>query len=327
MHSILVLSNLLFLFLLSLASHIQAKPFPIGFSIPECKIVQQIPEKDRDFAYIVPGDLNTYIYNFEAEYYTDYQRSYYAITREKAGWDCMRHYEILANGCIPYFLDIDKCNPNTMTFLPKELIKEAMNLDGVSYGKIDHTKFNYVKYHELLNKLLDHTRKYLTTRAMSQYILDTINYSGNGKILYLSNDASPDYLRCCILIGLKELLQDRIIDFPKIEHIYKNYTGNILRFYLSNLYGKRLYGKGMSYTKIIDDIPIDRSNIEQRIKNKEFDLIIYGSVHRGLRFYDLVCQIYEAEKIVYLCGEDSRSCDHLHLHNLFLREFDAYKEE
>jgi hypothetical protein len=46
-------------------------------------------------------------YNTEEEYYNEYKKSYFAITTKKCGWDCMRHYEILANGCIPYFLNIE----------------------------------------------------------------------------------------------------------------------------------------------------------------------------------------------------------------------------
>jgi hypothetical protein len=288
-------------------------PHPIQFSIPESKIVQKIPVKDLDFAPLIPGQLDTYIYERESEYYKDYQRSYYAVTCKKAGWDCLRHYEILANGCIPYFIDLDLCDLNTMYFLPRDLIREAMNLEGVSYLKIDHQKFDKAKYENLLKKLLAHTRKYLTTKAMASYLLKTIQYKGNGKILFLSYDQYPDYMRCLTLIGLRELLQDRLVDYPKIEHLYKSYTGNI----------SELYGKGMTYSKTLEELPIDRNHIEERIKNKEFDLIIYGSVHRGLLFYDLVKQTYAPKKIIYICGEDCHSCEFINLKNLFIREFEG----
>jgi len=290
-------------------------PFPIGFSIPEIKIVTEIPHKDKDFAHIIPGNRKTYIYNSELDYYNDYRRSYYAFTWKKCGWDCMRHYEILASGCIPYFTNLEKCNPNTMHFLPKDLIKEAMQLEGVSYGKIDHTKFNIERYYEILNQLLEHTRNYLTTRSMAQYFLDSINYSGNGKILFLSRSLSPDYMKECLLIGLKEILGDRVIDALKIDYIYTNYPRDT----------KKLYGKGFSYTKIIEDLPVDRSNLEQRIQNKEFDLIIYGSVHRSCPFHETVKKYYEPEKIIYVCGEDCHTCSFVNVNTLFLREYDAFK--
>jgi hypothetical protein len=65
---------------------------------------------------------------------------------------------------------------------------------------------------------------------------------------------------------------------------------------------------------------VDRDNIEQKIQNKEFDLVIYGPIHRELHFYDLVRKIYDPQSIIYLCGDDEHRCN-LSLHNLFLREF------
>lgn len=294
---------------------VHAAPYSIQFGIPESKIVNSIPQKDRDFAFIIPGQVDTYIYTKEEDYYRDYQRSLYAVTCKKAGWDCMRHYEILANGCIPYFLNLDDCDEKTMPFLPRELIKEAMNLEGVSYLHIDYSKFNRAKYDEILTKLLDYTRKYLTTKQIAKYILDTVNYSGKGKILYLSGSIEPDYLRCTTLIGLKELLGNKILDVPKIQHIYKSYSGNI----------EVLYGRGMSYTKIIDDRPLNRGNILKRILNKEFDLVIYGSVHRGMPFHAEVLKTYEPERVAYICGEDGHICSMAHWPNFFLREYESYQ--
>ena len=291
------------------------KPEPIQFSIPETKIVSSAPAKDTDFAYIITGQLSTYIYNDEASYYAGYQRAYYAVTMKKGGWDCMRHYEILANGSIPYFIDLDKAPEKTMFRLPRKLIQEAMNLPGVSYLKIDHNIFNKQRYFELLDELLEYTRKNLTTRSMAQYLLDEIGYAKKGKILFLSGDVKPDYLRCLTLIGLKEILGKEVVDYPKIEHIYKGYPGEL----------KALYGKGISYSKIIDDENLDRDNIEQRIKTKEFEIVIYGSVHRGIPYHDLVHATYPDRKIIYLDGEDFGLAGTKKLPNLFLREFPEIK--
>lgn len=308
-----------FLAFISLFFPIQAKPYPIGFAIPESKIVTKIPGKQKDFAFMTPLDPATYIYSNEEDYYANYRNSFFAVTCKKAGWDCMRHYEILACGCIPYFLNLDQCDDQTMHLLPRDLIKKAMNLEGVYYdpskgplkaGYIDHSKFNRAQYDEILEKLLAYTRKYLTTRAMAEYVLKTIDYSGEGKILYLSNCICPDYLRCLMLTGFKEIYQNKVVDIPKIPHIYKGCCGT-----------SGLYGKGISYTQNVEDLPIDRTNIEQRIINKEFDLIIYGSLHRGMPYLDLVQRVYPSEKIVYFCGEDLHHCCYFHYHNLFLREF------
>ncbi len=290
--------------------HTEATVHPIQFSLSESKIIDPLP-KDRDFAFIIPGAPETYIYTKEVDYINDYQRSYYAITCKKAGWDCLRHYEILSSGCIPYFIDLEKCNPNIMPFLPRDLILEAMHLPGVSYREIDHSKFDSKRYYEILNQLLDHTRKHLSSAAMARYLLEKVHYSGSGKVLFLAGNTAPDYLQVCTLIGLKEHLGDRVIDFPKIDYIYKSYKGNI----------NELYGKGFSYTAVIPDIPVDRSSIRKRIRNHEFDLIIYGSVHRGLPFHTLVKHSYQENEIVHLCGEDAHCCEYMDLPQLFLREW------
>ncbi len=304
-----VFSLLITLFFLSFSTLI-AKPYPITFAIPECKIVDKIPEKDLDFAPLIPGKLDTYKYTEEEEYYRDYRRSYFAITQKKGGWDCLRHYEILACGCIPYFLDLESCNEDTLYFFPKQLVKEAMNLKGVHRGYIDFDIFDEARYSEILEELLQYTREHLTTKQMGKYILRTAGYSGTGKVLYLSNSIWPDYMRCTMLIGLKEALGTDVIDVPKIPHIYTSYPQV-----------RHLYGRGFSYTKILPDDQVDRENIEKRIKNKEFELIIYGSVHRGLPHYNLVLENYPQDKIFYICGEDAHNCEFLTLPNLFLREF------
>lgn len=295
-------------------------PFPIQFSIPESKVVPCVPDKEQAFATVNPYDRSTYIYDNEKDYYEDYQRSYYAITCKKAGWDCMRHYEILANGAIPYFVDLDKAPDDTMVFLPRELILEAMHLEGVDRETmtIDFERFDKARYFEIAEELLEHTRRYLTTRKMAEYVLERVNYTGNGKVLYISGCLWPDYMRCTLLIGLREVLGNRLIDYPQVPHLYTSYPQEAV---------KGLYGKGISYSRVLENLPINRDNIEERIRNKEFDLIVYGSVHRGLGYHDLVKELYHPDQIVYICGEDIHGCDFYHHHNLFLREFDWNREK
>jgi hypothetical protein len=71
---------------------------PINFCIPKQLIVDKVPTKIKDYASIIPGDLSTYIYDNQIDYYLDYENSHYGVTIKKGGWDCLRHYEILMNG-------------------------------------------------------------------------------------------------------------------------------------------------------------------------------------------------------------------------------------
>ena len=99
--------------------------YPINFAIPKEKIVHTINPKPLNIlAPLIPGKYSTYIYENEQDYYQSYQNSIFALTYEKMGWDSLRHYEILMNGCIPLFLNIDKCPEKILTNLPKKLLFE-----------------------------------------------------------------------------------------------------------------------------------------------------------------------------------------------------------
>lgn len=145
--------------------------YPISFAIPEEKICA-IPltiEKTRILAKLIPGDQynRKYIYNNETDYYNGYRESYFGTTFKKAGWDCMRHYEILANYCLPYFPDLQNCPRLTMVNFPKEQILKANNL---------YTNFNIEKdlqqYYELLNEVFTYTKNHLITTVLAKYIID-----------------------------------------------------------------------------------------------------------------------------------------------------------
>lgn len=135
---------------------------PVNFCIPERLIVSDIPPKERMLATVVPGDRGTYIYERQEDYYKDYRESYFGLTMKKGGWDCCRHYEILLNGCIPMFPGLEQCPGQTMTFFPKKLVLESNRL-------LD--SFCSDEYWEYNTLLLEHTRRYLTTKAVFQYIL------------------------------------------------------------------------------------------------------------------------------------------------------------
>jgi hypothetical protein len=91
----------------------------ISFSIPEEKVVREVPrEKERLFArhvqceaahghpYIAAECGRDYAFHVEDEYRRDLQASRFGVTMRKAGWDCMRHYEIAANGAVPCFYQL-----------------------------------------------------------------------------------------------------------------------------------------------------------------------------------------------------------------------------
>ncbi|MBO0887662.1 hypothetical protein J2P12_01025 [Candidatus Bathyarchaeota archaeon] len=147
--------------------------YPIHFAIPASKIGRlcHLP-KTRVRAHIDPRDRSTYIYSTEQEYYSDYAQSLFAFTVKKGGWDCLRHYEIMANGCIPLFLDLDQCPSTTCMQLPKGELLEALQYqdrDG-SYWDTEEGKNLWLSlYRRIHLKFACHS----TTERLADYVLRT----------------------------------------------------------------------------------------------------------------------------------------------------------
>ena len=59
------------------------------------------------------------------KYYEQYSRSLFATTTRKGGWDCLRHYEILKNNCLPFFPKIEEKPRLTMFNYPVKLQKKS----------------------------------------------------------------------------------------------------------------------------------------------------------------------------------------------------------
>jgi hypothetical protein len=292
---------------------------PITFCIPEEKIVKSILMKTKILSSLIPGRIETYIYNTEEEYYNEYRQSFFAITTKKSGWDCMRHYEIIANGCIPYFPNIEQCPPYTMALLPKTLFIQGNQLfNQFSHKNINELTTNDIKvYSELLVQFLDYTRENLTTHHMANYMIEKSGIENVSRILYLSGDMNPDYLRCLLLHGCKERFGSNCHDYPKVSHLYESNPINY----------RHLYGKGITYSNLLEhslhNDMLD-TRIEEDIKNKYYDLVVYGSYHRGMPLYNLICSVYRPNEIILVCGEDIHQCDYNEWvnkgHHVFVRE-------
>ena len=289
---------------------------PITFSIPREKIVDEVPKKTKFLSDLIPGNISTYVYANEHDYYKEYQQSLFATTTKKGGWDCMRHYEIIANGAIPYFPGIEQCPEKTMALFPKQTVIKGNALFAKLNKKILDEE-DMREYTTVSRELLSYLRENLTTRKMAEYVLQRVCRSETKRILYLSGNVSPDYLRCVTLHGFKDLMGANCHDYPKVPHLYKT----------NHIDYSRLYGRGITYSNLLDSMVRDDSldnSIEDDIINRRYDLIIYGSYHRGMPFYDQVLRTYAPSEIVLLCGEDEHICDcknHVNKgYNVFVRE-------
>lgn len=179
---------------------------PIHFAIPETAIRKIENPKIYPFAPLVPVNhswnsehIKTYIYDDENTYMSEYQKSWFAYTCKKGGWDCLRHYEILAAGCVPWFTDIEVCPSNTLFRFPKELCIKAKKIQGclpgttINYnpnvetylGTTEKIKlgeargsiaenFDFGMYYEILEDMRYVLREKLTTKSLAEYLLNSI---------------------------------------------------------------------------------------------------------------------------------------------------------
>jgi hypothetical protein len=289
--------------------------YPITFSIPSEKIVSTIPSKTKILAQINPMGVgkHTYIYDKEDDYYNDYKKSLFAITRKKGGWDCMRHYEIIACGCIPVFENLEFCPKNTLFNFPKELLiksKFYFDLLNKKYNFNNNNSILILSNEEinicnnLINNLLEYARNNLTTKSISKYILSKVNLKVDN-ILYISNPVDGDYLRCLVLHGFKELFGKQCEDYPFLGHIYKYCDEN------SDIDYKILHGMGFSYTNLINKELhefINDDTIKDNIIKKKYDLVIYSSLHKNKPLFEIISKYYQNNQIIFLCGEDIHQC-------------------
>ena len=303
--------------------------YPITFSIfPENLVDYRCqPIKHLPFATYDPGSGYSYDWGDEEYYFRLYRDSYYAITKKKGGWDCNRHYEIMHSGTMPYFLELENSPSRSVSFLPKKLLIEARDLPGVSNTKeIDFNKFDKNKYYQLLQRLQYHAEKRLTTVAMANYILRTIKPLLNADglfinttiktVLYIGN-LETDYIKDMMLNGFYHIFGGNLTSwkgemFQTDWPTYKPYKPGIAQDVLKPT---SFWGIGFSYNfrnyEFKEYFYRDRyihgdvENVRNRIKNHEFDLIIYGSINRISVFLDdLPGFNYKKSQIIMIDGDD-----------------------
>jgi hypothetical protein len=143
---------------------------PIQFAIPKEKIIPaKLEIKERLMAHCDPRDRATYVYyGDEYKYYQQYATSYFGYTMKKGGWDCCRHYEIMAAGAIPYFANLDACPIRTLNWLPKRHLAAARDLYD-SWGTGQDDPATWLELAEMMQEVL---RRDLTTVALAKRILE-----------------------------------------------------------------------------------------------------------------------------------------------------------
>jgi len=275
--------------------------YPIVIGLPAAAVVSCVPTKHRHFAPQKSRGAYSFTIAEEAEYKRSYRQSRFAVTTKKSGWDCLRHYEILGSGTAPYFERLEDASEGTLRHLPKESL---IKLRSIADGWDSDPSLSEFLYLCEISRLLAYTQQHLTTKAVAQYVLDVALKPSARRILFLGGNEGTDYVRDMLLHGMKEVVRERggvVVDFVRPPHMYwSDDTGP------KEWSNEGLYGLGFTYARwltAVDD-DVDRADIDGRIRAREFDLVVFGSVHRGMPFLDVVGESYGRDEIVFVDGED-----------------------
>jgi hypothetical protein len=266
--------------------------------------------KLHEIAPLIPGDRTTYWFgaNQEEEYNAMYRTSLFAHTMKKGGWDCLRHYEIMANGCIPLFKDLEHCPSHTLVTFPKEIVLEATcdlaPLDAPTTNLHWYNKKS--KYMEYAKKMLQHLRENCSTSATLSYFLSKLTLVPKNVLLIMGN-IGVNYTRETFWIGMKRYIQSVggvAVEYPKMDFMYNTYGGN----------KAQLYGNGFTYSmRLEDDYSFGHDEIVDKLKSHFFDMVIYGKVgpdelyegsHPNMPLWEHVFPRYNRNEIVFLYGGD-----------------------
>jgi len=165
----------------------ESEVFPTGFGIPKERIKpidflskQQPYQKTAPAAAIfsdiveMGGGFSHHKFTEEEDYYNDLSSSWFGLTCKKGGWDCLRHYEIIASGTLLLFRDYDQkpklCSPQELpcfSYRNKEELESLMNTLVVNNKPTD-------KYINMLDQQREWLYNVATTEARAKQILSVL---------------------------------------------------------------------------------------------------------------------------------------------------------
>lgn len=317
---------------------------PISFGIPEKSVRLQVPTKRSSFFSVIPGVQSTY-YNLrdESHYFRGIAESLFSLTYKKAGWDCLRHYEILAKGSLPLFINIEACPKGALTMHPKNFYRLLLKFPGLQFVtsksklqtyKIENINVNFSStfdkqfYSAIVMASLRFTKNVLSTKAIAQYVVNTMQFRSEGRIkkglpiyvLYVTHTGGDDafdrgdYMVDLLLHGMKELLGETfVVDHPKRSCVYKTIEHFNETAYIAER--ESLYGHGFSYAFKIDELSNHRvpnsSDIKNDLENHKYDMVLLGSLHRDgwwneVPLWDIICQYYHRLEVGLIHGGDEK---------------------
>jgi hypothetical protein len=111
-------------------------------------------------------------------------------------------------------------------------------------------------------------------------------------VLFLTSN-TEDYLSNSLFHGLRTLLGERVVDFPKSEILYRTYPDL-----------DRIYGRGFTLYGLLEDLPIDRTLVVDRARQGAFDLIVFGDIWRYFGTFVELLPALGGSRVAFLDGAD-----------------------
>jgi hypothetical protein len=106
-----------------------------------------------------------------------------------------------------------------------------------------------------------------------------------------------DFMADSLFHGLKSLFGDDVVDLHPQWHMYDD----VNKSSLINIF----HGRGFTLCGTVKaSNNIDRTDIENKIKSKYFDLVVYGAVYRNLDLVELVLSHYNKNQIIFIDGHE-----------------------
>lgn len=121
------------------------------------------------------------------------------------------------------------------------------------------------------------------------------------RVLFLAS-GSDDYVSDGLMHGLRLLLGDRAVDWPRVDQLYVTEPAE---------HRARRYGRGFSlYSGLLQEGPIDRTWITERIAGGEFDIVVVGDLaRRSGSLVELLRVLPATTKLAVIDGADAEKLD------------------